>query len=334
MKKPAAAEIECPPCIEVEPCLSVRSLQEDVIDGLFSKPRTLPPKYFYDPAGSHLFDQICDTDEYYLTRAESALLRECADEVVARVRPDHIIEFGSGVSRKSCFLLDACERLGLHCTYWPMDICREVVEDAGRRLAGDYPWLRVNGLVGDYTAGLGNIRLSAGRRLGVFMGSTIGNFNPADAVRFLTDVRSLLADGDRLLLGADRVKEASVLNAAYDDAAGLTARFNLNVLKVLNEGLSADFEPGNFEHHAFFNEWRRQVEMHLVSCARQQVYFGDLDRSLELDAGESICTEISRKFTDDCLASLLRESGFASDRHYVSGDGYFSLVLGRAANAS
>jgi len=125
-----------------------------------------------------------------------------------------------------------------------------------------------------------------------------------------------------------------VLTGGGDDAAGRTARFKRDVLKVLNEGLSGDFEPGNFEHHAFFNEWRRQVEMHLVSCARQQVYFGDLDRSLELDAGESICTEISRKFTDDCLASLLRESGFASDRHYVSGDGYFSLVLGRAANAS
>ncbi len=334
MKQPAATEVESPRCIDVEPCLDVRTLEEDVISGLFSKPRTLPPKYFYDSTGSYLFDQICDTDEYYLTRAESDLLRECADEVIGRVRPDHIIEFGSGVSRKSRYLLDACERLGLRCTYWPMDICREVVEGAGRQLMDEYPWLRVNGLIGDYNAGLGNIELSGGRRLGVFMGSTIGNFHSADAVHFLTDIRSLLSGDDRLLLGADRVKEASVLNAAYDDAAGLTARFNLNVLNVLNEGLSADFEPGNFEHHAFFNEWRKQIEMHLVSCSRQRVYFGGLDRNLELDAGDSICTEISRKFTDDCLSSLLRESGFSTDRHYVSGDGYFSLVLGRIANAS
>ena len=312
----------------------MRTLAEDVLEGLFSTPRTLPPKYFYDAEGSRLFDRICDTEEYYLTRTESALLRRCADEIVRHVRPDQVIEFGSGLSRKSRFLLDACARSGLRCTYWPMDICRDVVEEAGRRLTDEYPWLRVRGLIGDYGAGLGNVAVAGGKRLGVFLGSTIGNFDAAEAVRFLTDVRSLLGAGGMLLVGADRVKHAAVLNAAYDDDAGLTARFNRNVLNVLNEELGADFVSDNFEHRAFFDERHKHVEMHLVAGARQRVYFGELDRRLEMEAGDSIRTETSRKFTDDCLSSLFRESGFSIARHYTSDDDYFSMVLGRVDDAS
>ena len=334
MKQPAAEKERPFSCTDVEPRLAVRTLAEDVLEGLFSTPRTLPPKYFYDSEGSRLFDRICDTEEYYLTRTESALLRRCADEIVRRVRPDHIIEFGSGLSRKSRFLLDACARRGLRCTYWPMDICRDVVEEAGRRLMDEYPWLRVRALVGDYGAGLGNVALAGGRRLGVFLGSTIGNFDDAEAVRFLSDVRSLLGVGGMLLLGADRVKRTAVLNAAYDDAAGLTARFNRNVLNVLNEELGADFVSDNFEHRAFFDEHRRHVEMHLVAGTSQRVYFGGLKRYLEMDAGDSIRTETSRKFTDDCISALFRESGFAVDKHYVSDDDYFSVVLGRVGDVS
>ena len=334
MNRPAADSERPFSCTEVAPCLAVRTLAEDVLDGLFSTPRTLPPKYFYDAEGSRLFDRICDTEEYYLTRTESALLRQCAGEIVRRVRPDHVIEFGSGLSRKSRFLLDACTRLGLRCTYWPMDICRDVVEEAGRRLTDEYPWLRVRGLIGDYGAGLGNVAVAGGRRLGVFLGSTIGNFDAAEAVRFLTDVRSLLGAGGMLLLGADRVKHTAVLNAAYDDDAGLTARFNRNVLNVLNGELGADFVSDNFEHRAFFDERHRHVEMHLVACTRQRVYFGRLDRHLEMEAGDSIRTETSRKFTDDCLSSLFRESGFSIVEHYVSDDDYFSIVLGRVGDAS
>ena len=320
-------------CYRLEPCRTVQTLAEDVLAGLSDKPFSLPPKYFYDEAGSELFDQICDTKEYYLTRTENKLLSEQADSLVKEVRPQHIVEFGCGMSPKSCFLLDACERQNITCTFWPLDICGEAVKVLSKKLLSIYPWLHINGWVGDYNAGLSRINLPPGRHLALFMGSTIGNFDHRQAVNFLSEVHDLLGDDGALLLGVDRIKDAEVLNAAYDDSRGLTSRFNLNLLEVLNQELEADFEVDKFRHHAFFDESSRRVEMHLVSEEKQEVYFSKLNCTLEFQKGESIRTEISRKFNDEDLRKLIAESGFNIECHILSEDNYFSLVLAGKSNA-
>lgn len=313
--------------VGVKPARAVNTLKQDVLDGLFSRPRNLSPKYFYDEQGSRLFNQICETREYYLTRAEERLLRDNAGEIVELAAPDHIIEFGSGTSRKTRALFDACERLGVRCTYWAMDICGEIIEECARELRREYPWLEINALIGDYNAGLANLELPAGRRLALFLGSTIGNLDRDEAVGMLCEIRALIGDNGTLLFGADRVKRKELLDAAYNDSEGVTASFNLNLLNVLNRELDADFSLDNFSHYAFFNEHERQVEMHLVSCKRQKVFFGSLDDAIELERGETIRTEISRKFTRDCLEELVDLSRCATLRHFVAEREHFSLVL-------
>ena len=322
-----------PDRIDVEPARAVNTLEQDVIEGVFSRPRNLSPKYFYDERGSRLFDRICETREYYPTRTEDELLRKNADEIISLVRPDHIIEFGSGTSRKTRALFDACERLGVACTYWAMDICAEVLEECASKLQREYPWLRVNVLVGDYGAGLANLELPEGRWLGLFIGGTVGNLHREEAVGLLCEIGTLVGDAGALLLGADRVKRRELLDAAYNDTQGLTASFNLNVLNVLNRELDADFSLEDFSHYAFFNERKSRVEMHLVSRKRQKVRFGSLDHSLHLERGETIRTEISRKFTHAGIEDLIGSSRCTPLRHFVSADGYFSLVLAYAGAA-
>lgn len=302
-------------------------LVDDVAAGLLTPPLELPPKHFYDERGSRLFDRICGTPEYYLTRAEDALLEASARAIVDAAAPDDILEFGSGMARKTRRLLDACASGGRRPTYSAFDISEEALDEAARGLVADYDWLRVNLLVGDYDAGLAHLPRAAGRRLYCFLGSTIGNFAHAEAVRFLTEVRLLMAPGDFLLLGADRVKAESVLNAAYNDSDGLTEAFNLNLLRVLNDGVGADFDPANFAHRAAFNTPESRVEMRLVSRADQVVRLAALDAELTVSHGDSILTEISRKFTEASLASLLDDAGFGIAAHYTPDDEWFSLVL-------
>lgn len=315
--------------IEVEAVRAVPGLQQDVREGLSSRPRRFPPKYFYDEKGSEIFDRICNTEEYYVTRTESSLLHENAETIIKQVAPEHIIEFGSGVSRKTRALFDACERLGVRCTYWPMDICVEVMEGCAGDLRKDYPWLQVNLLAGDYSAGLAHINLPEGRRLGVFLGSSIGNFPHDEACNLLREIGRVLGAGNTLLLGVDRVKDERILNAAYNDKQGETASFNLNLLNVLNRELDADFSLGNFSHRALFNTVKNQVEMYLVSRKKQVVQFGALDLFLQLGKGEAICTEISRKFTRACIDRLMTSSNYKPLHHFVARDEYFSLLLAR-----
>ena len=303
------------------------SLREDAHCGLLQRPRSMPPKYFYDTLGSQLFDAICDTPEYYPTRTEAALLAQHADEIIDIARPAHIVEFGSGTSRKTRHLLDACAARQQVCGYWPFDVCGDVLLAAGQGLTEDYPWLGVTALVGDYQAGLGNLPEIAGRRLFMFLGGTIGNFTLSRAVRFLIDVRRHMRPGDWLLLGADRVKDKEVLHAAYNDSAGLTARFNRNLLQVLNRELHADFDPSAFRHEAHYNEAFSQIEMYLTADKPQRVRLGALDCSIEIDSGERILTEISRKFTRAALLSLFQAVRFTEMRHYEPHNGYYSLAL-------
>ena len=318
--------------VDVEPVRLINTLKQDVVKGLLSKPRNLPPKYFYDERGAIIFNRICETQEYYLTRTEDKLLRDNAKEIIKLSSPDHIIEFGSGSSRKSCALFDACEHYGLSCTYWAMDICPEMLEECANNLQYEYPWLQVNTLVGDYNAGLGNIKLPEGRCLAMFLGSTIGNINKSEAVALLREIGILIGVDSTLLLGADRVKHKALLVVAYNDAQGMTASFNLNVLNVLNRELNADFSIEDFFHHAIFNENKNQVEMYLVSKRNQKVNFGSLDCSIEFERGETICTEISRKFTRDDIDQLIYSSQYVPMRHFIAGDEAFSLTLSRVGN--
>ena len=322
--------IKKPGFIDVEASHPPSTLKQDVCDHLLDRPRQLPPKHFYDKKGSQLFDQICDTPEYYPTRTEHALLQEHAEHIIAITRPDHILEFGSGTARKTRLLLDACERQGLYCTYWAMDICAEVLQQSAAQLQADYPWLKINSLCGDHSAGLSNINLARGRFLALFLGSTIGNYHSEEASMFLNEVRDLLNPNDWLLLGIDRVKAKPTLESAYNDAEGLTAQFNLNLLNILNRELDADFSLENYAHRALYNEEKSQIEMHIVSKCDQKVRFGSLsNKRINLKCGETICTEISRKMTPKNAQDMIEGCSYDVERHFTPANEYFSLFLAK-----
>ncbi len=304
-----------------------RNLAEDVIQGLSQNPKELPPKYFYDERGSYLFDRICEVPEYYPTRTEDALLNQYAQDIISITKPKTIFELGSGASRKTVHLLNACERESCFSTYQPLDVCGEILVDAGQRLTRNYGWLDIEGLVGDYSAGLDFFASVDGPGLYVFLGSSIGNFAHTEAVSFLRKIRQSMSRSDFLLLGADRVKYTEVLNAAYNDSQGYTEAFNLNMLSVINRELGAEFEVDRFSHRAFFNKEQAQIEMHLQSNEEQKIAIDSLELTLEFDKGETIRTEISRKFTPESLAGLVDEAGFRVIKHYEPENGYFSLVL-------
>ena len=316
-------------CDYVVPTRRVPTLFEDVSDGLFSEPKTLPPKYFYDDRGSLLFDQICGEPEYYPTRTEDALLARYASDVITSAKPARILELGSGVSRKTRHLLDACGAQSCCSVYSPLDVCDQVLLESGADLVERYKWLDVRPLVGDYTAGLGNLLLDKQRTLVLFLGGSIGNFTDQQAIDFLTDLHATLNGDDRLLLGADRVKTPEVLHAAYNDRAGVTAEFNLNLLNVLNRELDADFEPDRFRHYACYNPQASQVEMYLIAMQDHRVRFDRLGRTLAFARGDAILTEISRKYTRNALEDLLYCAGFETEKHYESDRNLFSLVLAR-----
>jgi len=312
---------------KVPPIRPLADVVQDARRGLMRRPRWMPPKYFYDERGSRLFDAICDTPEYYPTRTEDALLGAHAADIIAQVQPEHIVEFGSGTARKTRHLFDACADGGRATAYWPFDVCEAMLLETGQQLVEEYRSLRVHALVGDYLDGLECLPGFPGRCLFLFLGGTIGNFSEPQAERFLREVHAAMKPGDFLMLGADRVKPTEVLHAAYNDSAGLTARFNLNLLRVLNRELGADFRPGEFRHRAIFNSHASQIEMYLVSVREQSVRVPALAETLHFGGGEEILTEISRKFTRPRLESMLHGAGFRLARHLQPDNGYFSLLL-------
>ncbi len=305
-------------------------LRRDVDQGLAGLPKSLPSKYFYDDHGSRLFDAICDLPEYYPTRTEQALLERIADEVIQLAHPSHLIELGSGASRKTRVLLDALTRVRPAAWYVPIDVSGGMLRRSAAALRRAYPRLHVHGVVGDYERHLRHIP-PAERRLAVFLGSTIGNFTPEGAVDFLDHLARHLAPGDSLLLGVDLVKPVEILNAAYNDSSGVTAEFNLNVLRVINRELRADFELARFAHLAFFNREASQIEMHLQARRAHEVDVAGIGRSVHFDAGETIRTEISRKFTRASTTAMLAAAGFAVTRWYASENDYFALALAAVA---
>lgn len=311
----------------VAPVQSVPSLAEDVLNGLFSRPMQLPPKYFYDEHGSQLFDQICETREYYPTRTEAALLERYAGEILDRVNPAHILEFGSGTSRKTRYLLEVFHQSEEERCYWPFDICSGLLHDVARDLLKDYPGLEINARCGDFTAGIRHLNRPQGGCLYLFLGGTLGNFRPRHAREFIREVASRMLPGDALLLGVDRVKPHDVLHAAYNDDQGLTAAFNLNVLNVLNRELDANFDPAGFEHQAIYNPEQQQIEMYLVAEQVQEIFFGKLGKQLSISPRDSILTEISRKFTPVDIEALMMSCGLDILEHFEPDNSWYSLVL-------
>ena len=301
-------------------------LAADVRAGLTRAAKELPPKYFYDGRGSRLFDAICALPEYYLTRAEHALLTEVVDDILDRAHPAQLIELGSGASRKTRLLLDRLVRAQPVPAYVPIDLSESALRRSARALRAAYPRLPVHAIVTDYEYGLADLP-EAAPRLVIFLGSTIGNFVPPHDTVFLRGIARAMRSGDQLLLGVDLVKSPARLHAAYNDAAGVTAEFNRNVLRVLNRELGADFDVPRFEHVAFYNPDAAQIEMHLRAQAAQRVHITALALTVALAAGETIHTESSRKFTQTTATAMLAEGGFRLDRWYVSADGDFALAL-------
>ncbi len=304
------------------------TLADDVRRGLMRRPKSLPPKYFYDDRGSKLFDRICDTEEYYQTRTELALLESISSDLIGSFEPTDIVELGSGAARKTRALLDAAERSKVRCRYVPFDVSESMLRSSAAGLIERYPWLEVCGVVGDFERHLDRIP-SGARRLFVFLGGTIGNFDDEQVQVFLEAVSRTMTSRDRFLLGTDLVKDPSVLNSAYNDAAGVTAAFNKNVLAVINRELGARFELDQFRHVAFFNENRSQIEMHLESKQHQSVPVPALGNEVILERGERILTEISRKFTRESVRELLATAGLTLETWHEPENRYFGLSVSR-----
>ena len=299
------------------------ALRADVRDGLTRTPKTLPPKWFYDARGSELFDEITELPEYYPTRAEREILVDRAGEIAAASGARTLVELGSGSSEKTRHLIDALT--GLH-TYVPVDVSESALARAGRALAAERPGLRVHALIADFTRPLA-LPDTPGPRLLAFLGGTIGNLLPAERAAFLTGLRAQLSPGDGLLLGTDLVKDEGVLIRAYDDAAGVTAAFDKNVLAVVNRELSADFDLDAFDHVALWDAQNEWIEMRLRSRSAQTVKIRALDLAVDFAAGEELRTEVSAKFRRDGVHAELSAAGFGPAHWWTYREGRFALSL-------
>jgi L-histidine N-alpha-methyltransferase len=300
-------------------------LVADVRAGLARTPKSLPPRWFYDERGSTLFDAITRLPEYYLTRTEAGILTRVADDVIGAARPEMIVELGAGSAEKTTILIEAGLRDRLSC-FVPFDVSEDVLQQTARRLATDFPRLSVYALVGSFGEHLDRVPRH-GQRLVVFLGSTVGNFDDDELTDFLTSVRHLLHPGDSFLMGVDLVKEERELLAAYNDAQGVTAQFNLNVLRVVNRELDADFDVDAFEHVAIFNRERSRIEMYLRAHGEQRVRIPAADLSVEFADGELLLTEISTKFTKESIQDRLAAAGLSVARWYTDPEARFAVCL-------
>lgn len=303
-------------------------LEADVRRGLTARQKSLPPKYFYDRAGSLLFERITELPEYYPTRTESALLAEIVPESIGAFLPDDIVEIGAGSSEKTRRILDAASAGGRDVRYVPLDVDRLTLEATAAGLLRDYPRLSVHAVVGDFERDLAHVPPPRGRRLALFLGSTIGNLDAPERRRLLAGLRAILPDrGAHLLLGVDLVKDVKLLEAAYDDAAGVTRDFNRNILRVINRAVDGDFQPEAFRHRAFYNETASRIEMHLVADAAQTVKLGRLGLTVRFRPGEDIWTESSYKFTRAGVEAMLAGAGLDLVQWHVDPANYFALAL-------
>lgn len=300
----------------------------DVVRGLTASPKRIPAKYFYDDAGSLLFERITDLPEYYPTRCEMSILRSRAGEIARLIpRKAALVEFGAGANKKARILLKAAPHIS---AYVPVDICGEMIERESAELRPDFPALKVLPVTADFTKSFDPPADVAGLpHVGFFPGSTIGNFEPHEAAGFLANAGRILGEGALLIIGVDLIKPVEVLKAAYNDKAGITAKFNLNLLKRINRELGANFDLGSFEHHAFYNRERNRIEMHLASLKRQKVKVAG--ETIDFRAGETIHTENSYKYSKESLAALARGVGWLPVAHWSDANKYFSIQAFRLA---
>jgi L-histidine Nalpha-methyltransferase len=307
-----------------------RSLANDVLDGLTRPFKELAPKHFYDARGSELFEQICDLPEYYPTRTELAILRAQAADIVAATGAGELVELGSGASDKARVLLDAMSQAGTLNRYIPLDVSATVVQDAARVLTVEYDGLQVHGVVGDLERHLEYVPSAREvPRLVALLGGTIGNFPPGTRRGVLSKIATLLGPDDRLLLGTDLVKDPALIEAAYNDSAGVTAEFNRNLLHVVNRELDADFAPETFAHVAFFDRRHEWVEMRLRARRPCSVLIGDLNLRVEFAAGEELRTEISCKFTRNRVAGDLAAAGLELESWFTDEAHMFGISVAR-----
>jgi L-histidine Nalpha-methyltransferase len=307
---------------------SVLERDEEVVKGLSQVPKTLPPRYFYDDQGSELFEQICSLPEYYPTRTEASILHQSATEIAKRTGPCELVELGSGSSTKTRILLDAYGALGYPLHYLPIDVSAGILEESALQLLKSYPTLQVHGVVSTFDLALEKLAPSPlPTRMLCFLGSTLGNLKPKECDQFFTQMVDALDTGEYFLLGVDLQKPKAIVEAAYNDIQGITAAFNLNMLRHLNRKFAGDFDLAQFKHVAFYNESLQQIEMHLESLVDQVVYLEALDLKVTFEAGETILTEISRKFNVESIQKELAAKGLVPIQTWTDPNHWFGLLL-------
>ncbi|MEL6581797.1 MAG: L-histidine N(alpha)-methyltransferase [Cyanobacteria bacterium J06621_12] len=314
----------------LDPQASEKDDIQDVINGLKQTPKNLPARYFYDQKGSQLFEQICELPEYYPTRTEASILHQYASEIVDRTQAVELVELGSGSSSKTRYLFDVYRKRDSPLYYVPVDVSDSILKTSANELLADYSQLKIQGKVATYSQALEQLSQSnLGKRMIIFLGSSIGNFNPTECDRLIKQVISALDSGDYFLLGIDLQKPQEILEAAYNDAQGITAAFNLNMLQHLNNRFGGNFKLQQFEHQAIYNQADHQIEMYLISQAEQTVTLTNLNITIELAKGEKILTEISRKFNPEQVAEYLSsaEYGLKLVKNYTDAQQKFSLLL-------
>lgn len=301
---------------------------QDVIQGLSQTPKSVSPQYFYDERGSQLFEQICSLPEYYLTRTETKILQQCAGAIAQTTGACEIVELGSGSSTKTRLLLDAYQAADLPLRYKPIDVSASILKSSAQDLLEDYPTLHIHGLVSTYQLALQHLLPSdLPARMICFIGSTLGNLSPAACNIFFDQVTTALQPGEYFLLGIDLQKPKPILEAAYNDSQGVTAAFNLNLLNHLNRKFDGNFDLKQFEHDAFYNETLHQIEMHLRSLKEQIVTLRGLNLTIEFQAGETILSEISRKFDLDGIQQDLKNKGLVPMQVWTDPQQWFGLLL-------
>lgn len=308
---------------------AVSTFAGDVAEGLSQQPKVLHPKYFYDERGSQLFEEICELPEYYPTRTEQQILQEYAEEMAVLVPSDlDLVELGSGSSIKTQLLIEAFLKRQQPLHYIPIDISKSILVESAKALLEEYRHLHITALAADYVTALHTLQQSnANRKLIVFLGSSIGNFGADEQTEFLKQIRETMTLADRFLLGTDLIKDEAILIPAYDDARGVTAAFNKNILQRMNDELGADFDLDLFRHKAVFNREHSRVEMHLESLANQSVSIDALNRSFRFAKGETIHTENSYKFSRERIKKLAAASGFRVSHAWQDDKNWFSLNL-------
>ena len=302
---------------------------QQLLSGLLSEYKSIPCAFYYDELGSHYYEQLCEQPEYYLARTERRILHTCSDAMAAETGPCDIVELGSGNGRKTAVLMAAYQMAGRLPAYYPIDICQDSIERSIVHLSETHAGLTVTGLVGTYAQGLQSLPKTLQRRLFLFLGSSLGNMTDSEIRALLREIRSAGRPGDMLLVGADLDKDPALLAGAYNDAAGWASRMNLNLLHNVNRRYGANFDVSRFAHLAFHNPARMQVEAHLRSLCRQQVHIATLAITIQIARGDTLQTQIARKFEHGNFQHLGSDSGFAWQRSWTDPQGWSCMALFR-----